>query len=160
MWAVLYPKQAFEQLQVSKEQLNAADPVAAFVYMEAATAKEVLQAVHESISTITRILQGAEMLTAKSQKEATELLKGAVPGSWSSRWEGPEAPNAWISLVNKKAAALLTWAQRVSQQELLNAPIDLSDLFHPETFLNALRQRSARGLGIAIDELKLVSSFE
>lgn len=160
MWAVLYPKQAFEQLQVSKEQLNAADPVAAFVYMEVATAKEVLQAVHESISTITRILQGAEMLTAKSQKEATELLKGAVPGSWSSRWEGPEAPNAWISLVNKKAAALLTWAQRVSQQELLNAPIDLSDLFHPETFLNALRQRSARGLGIAIDELKLVSSFE
>jgi len=33
-------------------------------------------------------------------------------------------------------------------------------LFHPETFLNALRQRSARKLKIAIDELKLVSSFE
>jgi len=38
--------------------------------------------------------------------------------------------------------------------------MDLSDLFHPETFLNALRQRSARQLKIAIDELKLVSSFE
>jgi dynein heavy chain 2 len=36
----------------------------------------------------------------------------------------------------------------------------LSDLFHPETFLNALRQRSARQLKQAIDELKLVSSFE
>ena len=38
--------------------------------------------------------------------------------------------------------------------------MDLSDLFHPETFLNALRQRSARQLKIAIDELKLVASFE
>jgi len=42
----------------------------------------------------------------------------------------------------------------------LEGPINLSDLFHPETFLNALRQRSARQLKIAIDELKLVSSFE
>jgi dynein heavy chain 2 len=42
----------------------------------------------------------------------------------------------------------------------LGGALDLSDLFHPETFLNALRQKSARGLGIAIDELKLVSSFE
>jgi hypothetical protein len=32
--------------------------------------------------TITKILQGTEMLTAKSQKEATELLKGGVPMSW------------------------------------------------------------------------------
>jgi len=36
----------------------------------------------------------------------------------------------------------------------------MSELFHPETFLNALRQKSARQLKIAIDELKLVSSFE
>jgi dynein heavy chain 2 len=36
----------------------------------------------------------------------------------------------------------------------------LADLFHPETFLNALRQKSARKQQVAIDELKLVSSFE
>jgi dynein heavy chain 2 len=38
--------------------------------------------------------------------------------------------------------------------------VNLSDLFHPETFLNALRQKSARKQQVAIDELKLVSSFE
>jgi len=43
---------------------------------------------------------------------------------------------------------------------LLKGTVNLSDLFHPETFLNALRQRSARLLSYAIDELKLVSSFE
>jgi len=50
--------------------------------------------------------------------------------------------------------------QRVQQGQLLERPVQLSDLFHPETFLNALRQRSARKLKVAIDELKLVSSFE
>jgi dynein heavy chain 2 len=128
--------------------------------MEVAAVKEILQVVHESIATITRVLQGTAMLTATSQEEATALLRGAVPGSWSARWEGPEAPTAWISLVTKRAAALLQWADRVGKQALLREAVDLSELFHPETFLNALRQRSARALGIAIDELKLVSSFE
>lgn len=43
---------------------------------------------------------------------------------------------------------------------MLAQPVDLSTLFHPEIFINALRQRSARHLSKAIDELKLVSSFE
>jgi dynein heavy chain 2 len=50
--------------------------------------------------------------------------------------------------------------QRAEQRTLLAEPINLSHLFHPETFLNALRQKSARQLKIAIDDLKLVSSFE
>lgn len=160
MWIALYPRETFEKFKVSQSQLNAADPVEAFVFMEIATVKDVLAGVHESVATITRILEGAEMLTAKSQKEATELLKGVVPASWTTKWEGPEAPTAWISLVNKKAAALLQWAEKVGKKALLSGAVDLSDLFHPETFLNALRQRSARKLGIAIDELKLVSTFE
>lgn len=43
---------------------------------------------------------------------------------------------------------------------MLQKPVNLSDLLHPETFLNAFRQRSARLFKVAIDELKLVSSFE
>lgn len=33
-------------------------------------------------------------------------------------------------------------------------------MLHPETFLNAFRQKSARINNVAIDELKLVSTFE
>lgn len=47
--------------------------------MEIVNVKEILQYVDESITTITKVLQGTEMLSAKSQKEATELLKGALP---------------------------------------------------------------------------------
>lgn len=128
--------------------------------MEIVTVKEILMNVHQSISIIGSVLQGTEMLTDTSQREATQLLKGAVPTSWDSKWEGPENPNDWIRVVNKKAQALLGWLQRVQQKRLLEQPVQLSDLFHPETFLNALRQRSARHLRIAIDELKLVSAFE
>ena len=100
------------------------------------------------------------MLTAKSQKDATDLLTGNVPTTWQTKWEGPENPTMWIRLVTKKAVALLSWTQRMQSKTLLAQPVNLSDLFHPETFLNALRQKSARALKIAIDELKLVSTFE
>ena len=50
--------------------------------------------------------------------------------------------------------------QRVQQRSLLNSPVCISDLLHPETFLNAFRQKSARINQVAIDELKLVSTFE
>mmetsp|Transcript_23934 Transcript_23934/g.36626 ORF Transcript_23934/g.36626 Transcript_23934/m.36626 type:complete len:171 (+) Transcript_23934:12283-12795(+) len=63
-------------------------------------------------------------------------------------------------MVNRKAISLIGWLKRIQEKHLLEKPVNLSDLFHPETFLNALRQRSARKLKIAIDELKLVSSFE
>jgi len=44
----------------------------------------LLAVVNESVSTIVKVLQGTEMLTPKSEKEATELLKGGVPTAWAS----------------------------------------------------------------------------
>ena len=63
-------------------------------------------------------------------------------------------------MVNRKSQALRIWIQKVTQNALMKSPITLSDLFHPETFLNAFRQRAARKLKYAINDLQLVSSFE
>lgn len=52
--------------------------------MEIVTVKDILSNVHQSITTISRILQGNEMLTDKSQKDATWLMKGIVPPSWET----------------------------------------------------------------------------
>lgn len=112
------------------------------------------------MSSITKVLQGTEMLTPKTQKEAMELLKGLVPAAWQKAWEGPENPTNWIRLINKKSQGLISWVKKCDQGQLLAQPVNLSTLFHPEIFINALRQRSARHLSKAIDELKLVSSFE
>ena len=43
---------------------------------------------------------------------------------------------------------------------ILRNQLSLSDLFHPEVFLNALRQKSARQIGSSIDSMKLVSAFD
>lgn len=37
-----------------------------------------------------------------------------------------------------------SWVERASRQALLSDTLDLSELFHPDTFLNALRQETAR----------------
>lgn len=74
---------------------------------------DILTKVNESIISLTKVLQGTEMLTPKTEKEAIDLLKGAVPLIWISMWEGPDNPNAWIRLVNKKSLALKGWIQRV-----------------------------------------------
>lgn len=66
-------------------------------------------------------------------------MKGQVPASWEKMFEGPTNPTSWIRSVNKKGLALSQWVQRVQKGGLLKNPVNLSDLFHPETFLNALR---------------------
>ena len=128
--------------------------------MEMVSVKKILAFVNESITSIIKVLQGTEMLTPKIQTEATALLKNSVPQSWEKMWEGPENPSSWIRVLCKKGTQLVQWVQRVQQKSLLSQPICLSDLLHPETFLNAFRQKSARLNSVAIDELKLVSSFE
>lgn len=100
------------------------------------------------------------MLTPATQTIATELLTGQLPSSWEKMWDGPINPSNWLRSINKKGVALCGWVGRVQQGALLKQPVLLSDLLHPETFLNAFRQRSARQFKVAIDELKLVSSFE
>jgi hypothetical protein len=64
---------------------------------------DILHKVNDSISSITRVLQGTEMLTSSTEKEAKDLLKSAVPLSWIAQWEGPSNPSQWIRVVNKKA---------------------------------------------------------
>jgi len=86
-------------------------------------------------------------------------MANTVPSAWEKRWEGPENPTAWIRIANKKGSALMKWVQGAQAKSLFKNGVNLSELFHPETFLNAFRQRNARIMKVAIDELKLTSSF-
>ena len=43
-----------------------------------------------------------------------------------------------------KTLALGVWEERGREGRLLQDTLDLSELFHPDTFLNALRQQTAR----------------
>ena len=100
------------------------------------------------------------MLTSKIKKEATDLLKREISEFWWTFWEGPEITQDWLVIFERKTTALLSWIERTEAGSLLESSLNLSDLFHPETFFNALRQKYGRGLACPINEQKLVSSFE
>lgn len=80
-----------------------------------------------------------------THKLANSLLIHEVPHSWSSQWEGPEDPSTYLRTLVGKTLALGTWEEKSLKGSLLKeGPLDLSEVFKPATFLNALRQEAAR----------------
>jgi hypothetical protein len=51
--------------------------------MEMLAVIDILVKVNDTIASISRVLQGIEMLTPVTEKVATDLLKGEVPLIWS-----------------------------------------------------------------------------
>ena len=52
------------------------------------------------------------------------------------------------------------WVEKAEKGRLLGGDeLNLADLFHPNTFLNAVRQQTARDGKTSMDELKLVASW-
>lgn len=145
-------------------------PVTSFVQLERYNAIRLVQIVHASLSSLSKVIRGTALLDAEVQALAGSLLKQEVgdtrlinftrallirciylfsfhpkvPLSWSSRLEGPEDPIHWLRALVAKTLALGSWVEKCNSSSLLNDVLDLSELFHPDTFLNALRQQTAR----------------
>ncbi|KAL6471906.1 hypothetical protein MHYP_G00205560 [Metynnis hypsauchen] len=66
----------------------------------------------------------------------------------------------YLRAVVARALAVQSWVERVEKNTLLSDILDLSELFHPDTFLNALRQETARSMGCSMDSLKFVASWK
>lgn len=55
--------------------------------------------------------------------------------------------------------AIKNWMDKISRKQPIEE-VDLSELFHPEIYMNALRQKTARKLNIPLNELKLIADFD
>ena len=60
----------------------------------------------------------------------------------------------------RKRISLTKWKSASTRGNLLVEPLTLGDLFNPATFINALRQQTARQLGTAIDRVKMICSWD
>jgi dynein heavy chain 2 len=132
-------------------------PIESFVYLEAANAHKLVCVMEESMGAIARVLKGTTLLTSSILADATCIMGGDVPPVWDALWEGPLRPPAYLRAVAGRAAALKSWVSRVGTQQLLKTKLQLSDLFRPANFLNALRQQAARTYRVSMDRLKLVT---
>uniref|UniRef100_A0A8C9IFY6 Dynein cytoplasmic 2 heavy chain 1 n=1 Tax=Piliocolobus tephrosceles TaxID=591936 RepID=A0A8C9IFY6_9PRIM len=87
-------------------------------------------------------------------------VEAQCPLAWQSKWEGPEDPLQYLRGLVARALAIQNWVDKAEKQALLSETLDLSELFHPDTFLNALRQETARAVGRSVDSLKFAASWK
>ncbi|XP_040316731.1 cytoplasmic dynein 2 heavy chain 1 [Herpailurus yagouaroundi] len=135
-------------------------PVLSFIVLEQFNAIRLVQTVHQSLAALSKVIRGTTLLSSEVQKLASALLNQKCPVAWQSRWEGPEDPLQYLRGLVARALAIQSWVERAEKQALLSHTLDLSELFHPDTFLNALRQETARAMGCSVDSLKFVASWK
>jgi dynein heavy chain 2, cytosolic len=136
------------------------DPVTNFVALELKRGEALALAVEKDMSDLRKTLFGSAVMTSHILQVAMSLIKAQVPTKWLSRWDKALDPRAWMQAVVAKVRGLRDWAKSAADGSLLRKPLHLDELFRPATLLNAVRQKTARATGIAIDDLRLANSFE
>ncbi|XP_064157010.1 dynein cytoplasmic 2 heavy chain 1 isoform X2 [Anguilla rostrata] len=160
LWKKLNQGSSLIHQKVAPPSESQGSPVLSFVILEQFNAVRLVQSIHQSLAALSKVIRGTSLLTADVHKLATALLNQECPLSWQSKWEGPEDPMQYLRSVVACALAIQSWVERAERQSLLSDTLDLSELFHPDTFLNALRQETARTMGCSMDSLKFVASWK
>ncbi|XP_047126593.1 cytoplasmic dynein 2 heavy chain 1 isoform X1 [Hydra vulgaris] len=162
LWKKLNQGSTFLQMKVSLPSDDPdTPPVESFIKLEHYNSIMLVQYVHSTLASLAKVIKGTQLLTPSVQLMAASLMHHETPSIWSKEWEaGPEEAVLWLKAVMLKTNALTTWLEKVKSRSLLTDVLDLSELFHPDTFLNALRQQTARATKVPMDQLKLVSSWK
>ena len=135
-------------------------PIDSFVSMEASNAHALTNLVNSMLGDIVKVISGRMLLTPEIQATGGCLLCGTVPSRWEAKWpDGPESVMTWLRQLVAKTTALDKWLVFSKSGELLKKPLHLGDLFRPNTFLDALRQQSARLEKRSVDSMRLVTTW-
>ncbi len=163
LWKKLNQGSSLLQVKLATEEAELGNgggdvsPIKAFVELEFRHGVSLLQKMHRSLSGLSKVIRGQQLLDEEVSKLADSLLRQETPAKWLSLWDGPEDPMDYIETVVAKINEVEKWKSGASS--LLSKDLDLSDLFHPDTFLGALRQETARQFGVSMDDLKLANSW-
>uniref|UniRef100_A0A8C2M1K4 Cytoplasmic dynein 2 heavy chain 1 n=1 Tax=Cricetulus griseus TaxID=10029 RepID=A0A8C2M1K4_CRIGR len=160
LWKKLNQNSNLIHQKVSPPNDRQGSPVLSFIILEQFNAIRLVQSVHQSLAALSKVIRGTTLLSSEVQKLASALLNQKCPLTWQSKWEGPEDPLQYLRGLVARALAIQNWVDKAEKQALLSDTLDLSELFHPDTFLNALRQETARAMGCSVDSLKFVASWK
>merc|ERR1711991_734047 len=134
-------------------------PVEGFVHAELEASMGLVARVEDTMSSLRKVIDGTMLLSETLRAEAAAMLAGEVPLAWDGKFSGPEAIIPWLKSLVRKATAIRRWYEHAADGSLLKNRCDLSELFRPRTFLDALRQETARHTREPLVSLKLVSSI-
>ncbi|XP_072467338.1 cytoplasmic dynein 2 heavy chain 1 isoform X1 [Notamacropus eugenii] len=160
LWKKLNQNSNLIHQKVSPPNERQGSPILSFIVLEQFNAIRLVQSVHQSLAALSKVIRGTTLLSSEVQKLASALLNQKCPLIWQSKWEGPEDPLQYLRGLVARALAVQHWVDKAEKQALLSDTLDLSELFHPDTFLNALRQETARAMSCSVDSLKFVASWK
>uniref|UniRef100_A0A8C5YQN7 Cytoplasmic dynein 2 heavy chain 1 n=1 Tax=Marmota marmota marmota TaxID=9994 RepID=A0A8C5YQN7_MARMA len=160
LWKKLNQNSNLIHQKVSPPNDRQGSPILSFILLEQYNAIRLVQSVHQSLAALSKVIRGTTLLSSEVQKLASALLNQKCPLIWQNKWEGPEDPLQYLRGLVARALAIQNWVDKAEKQILLSDTLDLSELFHPDTFLNALRQETARAMGHSVDSLKFVASWK
>uniref|UniRef100_A0A8C5IBC2 Cytoplasmic dynein 2 heavy chain 1 n=1 Tax=Junco hyemalis TaxID=40217 RepID=A0A8C5IBC2_JUNHY len=160
LWKKLNQNSNLIHQKVSPPAEQQGSPILSFITLEQFNAIRLVQSVHQSLASLSKVIRGTSLLSSEVQKLASALLNQKCPATWQSKWEGPEDPLQYLRSLVARALAIQNWVEKAEKQKLLSDTLDLSELFHPDTFLNALRQETARVMRCSVDSLKFTASWK
>ena len=103
-----------------------------------------------ALAALKKVVYGTALLTPSIQAVAAALMRGRVPPTWAKKWEGPERPEAWLTLLASKAAAVAKWRLR-RRAKKLTARLARRGTFETPSFARAGPSFSTRGPSIIND---------
>ncbi|XP_073518216.1 cytoplasmic dynein 2 heavy chain 1 isoform X2 [Phyllobates terribilis] len=160
LWKKLNQSSNLIHQKVSPPTERHGSPILSFIILEQFNAIRLVQSIHQSLAALSKVIRGTSLLTSDVQKLASALLEQKCPLAWQIKWEGPEDPLQYLRGLVSRALAIQNWVEKAEKQTLLSDTLDLSELFHPDTFLNALRQETARTMNCSMDNLRFVASWK
>ncbi|KAM9321467.1 cytoplasmic dynein 2 heavy chain 1 [Gastrophryne carolinensis] len=160
LWKKLNQNSNLIHQKVSPPTERHGSPILSFIILEQFNAIRLVQSIHQSLAALSKVIRGTSLLSSEVQSLASALLEQKCPLSWQSKWEGPEDPLQYLRGLVSRTIAIQSWVEKSEKQTLLSDTLDLSELFHPDTFLNALRQETARTMNCSMDNLRFVASWK
>ncbi|XP_053312461.1 cytoplasmic dynein 2 heavy chain 1 isoform X2 [Spea bombifrons] len=160
LWKKLNQNSNLIHQKVSPPTERHGSPILSFIILEQFNAIRLVQSIHQSLAALSKVIRGTSLLTSEVHKLASALLDQKCPLAWQNKWEGPEDPLQYLRGLVTRAVAIQNWVEKAEKQTLLSDNLDLSELFHPDTFLNALRQETARTMSCSMDNLRFVASWK
>ncbi|XP_041357041.1 cytoplasmic dynein 2 heavy chain 1-like isoform X2 [Gigantopelta aegis] len=162
LWKKLNQGSQLIQMKVAppSEKTGKSSPIVSFILLERYNAVKLVQSVHQSLAALSKVIRGTQLLTNEVQNLAAALLNQETPIIWQNRWDGPEDPLHYLRGLVTRAIAIQSWVERAETESLLTQTLDLSELFHPDTFLNAFRQQTAREIQCSMDSLKFACTWQ
>lgn len=157
LWQTMFKS---DLLRLKGTSTDSEDPLESFVSREAISACQLLESVHSSLEGISKVLAGTGLMTSTVEEDAKHLLSNEVPARWTYVWEGPSSPISWLRTLVRRTGALKRWVEQAKNGTLFGQPLNLGELFHPQTFLNAYRQMTARKLRRSMEDFKLICSLD